>query len=214
MTFTVLALDAARTSIGVATASRSLAVGATVPMIDPTVGAAASQAWTNPGLRSTLLTAVAGGASPADAVGRLAEWDSEPECRQVALLGFSGRAAAHTGRATSDWCGHRVHDGLVVIGNLIHGPEVLDAMVDALDRPAGPDALAAGLMRALGAGEAAGGDVRGRQSAAILVTRQGRALPDYDLRVDDDADPVTKLAELVRLRLASPAQDPGSALER
>lgn len=214
MTFTVLALDTTRTAIGVATASRSLAVGATVPAIDADIGAAASQAWTNSALRSVLLEALNDGRTPEEAIAELPNWDDDLPHRQVAVLDFRGRGAAHTGTATSSWHGHVVQDRLVTIGNLLSGPEVLRAMTASVGSAAGPDALADSLLLALLAGQKAGGDARGRQSAALLVVQRGRTLPVYDLRVDNDADPLAKLSELVRLRAESPALQPESALER
>src|SRR5699024_8977154 len=106
MTYTVLALDASRSAIGVATASCSLAVGAAVPGPDPQVGAVASQAWTDESLRERVLAAVRAGGSPAAALQRLEEWDDEVELRQVGVLGIDGRGAAFTGRATTAWRGH------------------------------------------------------------------------------------------------------------
>src|SRR5699024_7724526 len=202
MTYTVLALDATRSAIGVATASCALAVGAAVPGLDPKVGAVASQAWTNELLRGRVLAAVRSGDSPAAALDRLESWDDEVELRQVGVLGIDGRGAAFTGRATTAWRGHEVDDGVVALGNVLTGPEVLGAAQRALvsSAPAGVDALAAALVIALAAGESAGGDSRGRQSAAVLVASVGADVLEYDLRVDDAADPVSQLGRLVGLR--------------
>ncbi|WP_148239328.1 DUF1028 domain-containing protein [Ruania zhangjianzhongii] len=211
MTYTVLALDRDRTAIGVATASCALAVGAVVPGLDPRVGAVASQAWTNPLLRSRVLSAVGDGDSPAAALDRLGSWDDEMELRQVGVLSVDGRGSAFTGRATTAWRGHEIDDGVVVLGNVLTGPGVLGAMRDALrfdgsDAPAGASGIALALVRALAAGEAAGGDSRGRQSAALLVGAVGADVPEYDLRVDDHADPVGELARLVDVRAGVIAQ--------
>ena len=208
MTYTVLALDTTRTAIGVATASCALAVGAAVPGLDPKVGAVASQAWTNELLRGRVLAAVRSGDSPAAALERLEEWDDEVELRQVGVLGIDGRGSAFTGRATTAWRGHEVDDGVVTLGNVLTGSEVLGAVREALvsSAPAGVDALAAALVGALAAGEAAGGDSRGRQSAAVLVAEVGAEVLEYDLRVDDTADPVAELGRLVRLRAQARAK--------
>jgi len=202
MTYTVLALDASRSAIGVATASRALAVGASVPGLDPQVGAVASQAWTNQLLRGRVLGAVRDGDSPAAALDRLESWDDEVELRQTGVLGIDGRGSAYTGRAIRAWRGDFVDDGVVALGNVLTGPEVLGAVREALASfaPAGVDSLATALVGALAAGEAAGGDSRGRQSAAILVAEVGAEVLDYDLRVDDAADPVAELGRLVDLR--------------
>lgn len=207
MTFSILALDVTRTAIGVATASRSLAVGAGVPALDLDVGAAVSQAWTNRALRGLLLESVGAGASAEEAIARIPEWDSASERRQAAVLPLDGRAAAHTGRSTTSWAGHECRDGLVVVGNLLTGPDVLDAMLEAFDAPRGATELAGALVRALAAGERAGGDARGRQSAALLAGERGGSIAEFDLRVDDDPDPLSRLAALVRLRAASHDQE-------
>ncbi|CAM3558434.1 DUF1028 domain-containing protein [Occultella aeris] len=211
MTYTVIALDRDHTAIGVATASRSLAVGATVPALDPAVGAAASQAWTNPRLRALLLDAVRTGRSPEQAIAGVGDWDDEPELRQAAVLALDARGAAHTGRATTAWRGHLLHDGVIVLGNVLTGAEVLEAMLAQFGQPAAPDgvhSLARALLRSLVAGQEAGGDTRGRQSAALLAAEVGADALAYDLRVDDDVDPLARLADLVRLRAAdgSPAR--------
>lgn len=202
MTYTVLALDATRSAIGVATASCALAVGAAVPGLDPKVGAVASQAWTNELLRGQVLAAVRSGDSPAAALERLEGWDDEVELRQVGVLAVDGRGSAFTGRATTAWRGDLVDDGVVALGNVLTGPDVLGAVRESLvsSAPAGVDALAAALVGALAAGEAAGGDSRGRQSAAVLVAEVGAEVLEYDLRVDDAADPVAELGRLVGLR--------------
>ena len=209
MTYTVLALDASRSAIGVATASCSLAVGAAVPGLDPKVGAVASQAWTNEVLRGRVLAAVRSGDSPAAAaLDRLESWDDEVELRQVGVLGIDGRGAAFTGRATTAWRGHEVDAGVVALGNVLTGPEVLGAVRGSLvsSAPMGVDSLATALVEALAAGEAAGGDSRGRQSAAVLVAEVGADVLEYDLRVDDTADPVAELGRLVRLRAQARAK--------
>ncbi|WP_147917204.1 DUF1028 domain-containing protein [Ruania zhangjianzhongii] len=205
MTYTVLALDRDRSAIGVATASCALAVGAVVPALDPRVGAVASQAWTNERLRGLVLGAVHDGDSPAAALDRLGSWDSEVELRQVGVLGVDGRGSAFTGRATTAWRGHEIDDGVVVLGNILTGPEVLGAMRAGLRlnnsaAPVGVDELASALVGALAAGEAAGGDSRGRQSVALLVGAVGAEVLEYDLRVDDAVDPVGELARLVDVR--------------
>ncbi|MDF2994224.1 MAG: hypothetical protein K0S37_4738 [Microbacterium sp.] len=209
MTFTVLARDGRTGLIGAATASRSLAVGNAVIEVRRGVGAAASQAWTNRALRGRLLDAVATG-SAADAVALIPHWDDEPALRQAAVLPSAGPGAAHTGAETSPWSGHLVEGDLVVAGNLLTGEDVLTAIRDAW--MAGADesgatpaadaaAFAARLVASLAAGEAQGGDRRGRQSAAVMVTSLS-AVGDawVDLRVDDHGDPLAELHRLVELR--------------
>ncbi len=212
MTFTALARDARTGLIGAATASRSLAVGNAVIEVRAGVGAAASQAWTNRGLRGLLLDAVTAGHSATDAMARIAEWDDAPQLRQAALLPVRGHGAAHTGDETSPWSGHLVADDLVVAGNLLTGPDVVEAVRDAWlageASTTGPDDIADAaarlgdrLVRALLAGEARGGDRRGRQSAAVAVaatTATGQGW--LDLRVDDHPEPLIELRRLIALR--------------
>ncbi|MCK6068112.1 MULTISPECIES: DUF1028 domain-containing protein [Microbacterium] len=208
MTYTVLARDPRGGLIGAATASRSLAVGNAVVAVDPRVGAVASQAWTNRALRGFLLERLRAGDVAVDAVGRIGEHDDRPELRQVAALPWEGEPAARTGTQTSGWAGHVVLSDAVVAGNLLTDAEVLAAMATELSSPpAEPDAVdyARHLVAVLARGEQAGGDLRGRQSAAVLVARAGGDVV-VDLRVDDHPDPVAELARLVDLR-ASDAAD-------
>lgn len=218
MTFTILASDPERRLLGAATASYSLAVGAGVPLVRAGIGAAASQAYTNRALRHRALDALAAGAAVADIIAGLPAHDPGHAQRQLAVIDAAGRSAAHTGADCSDWAGSRATAGpagtaLVVAGNLLPGPAVLEAMTAAFagaiaeraNRP-GPADPAAGfalaLVRALAAGEAAGGDRRGKQSAALLVAAGGADQADpaalaHDLRVDDHPEPVAELARLL-----------------
>lgn len=245
MSFTLLATDRSAGLLGVATASRSLAVGNSVPALDPAVGVVASQAWTNRLLRHLVLEAMADGASPQEALARISAWDHGHELRQVAAIDVTGRIAAVTGEQTSPWAGQRIGPDHVAIGNLLAGPEVVEAMCEAFatgdvgtggapdiadqvvggsdagtavaeDGAIGP--FAERLVAALAAGEAAGGDLRGRQSAALLIGRVQpvRVSPPelaVDLRVDDAIAPIDELRRLVLLRLAELAEsrDPRKA---
>lgn len=205
VTYTVLGRAPTSGLLGAATASRSLAVGSSVIALSPGIGAAASQAWTNPDLRGLLLDALRAGSAPRDAVARVPEWDAEPELRQVAAISLGASAgAARSGRDITAAAGDRVLPDAVVVGNLLADAGVLDAMARAWeesDSDAGESAAAAFAERLIGvlaAGESAGGDARGRQSAAILVADRERVL--IDLRVDDHPEPVTELRRLVDLR--------------
>ncbi|RKQ84507.1 putative Ntn-hydrolase superfamily protein [Mycolicibacterium mucogenicum 261Sha1.1M5] len=233
MTFTILASDPTRGLLAAATASRSLAVGAGVPALRVGVGAAASQAYTNRSLRGLLLDAVASGASPATAIARIPDWDSGAAWRQAAVVTADGAVSAHTGDACTAWAGSETGEGFVVLGNLLPGRGVLAAMVAAFEGAPDDDGVAseralAGFSRrvlaALAAGDAAGGDLRGRQSAALLVgvaptavdpaevdllpsdpttplgvTAAGDAPLAIDLRADDHARPIDELARLLDL---------------
>ncbi|WP_156254186.1 DUF1028 domain-containing protein [Pseudactinotalea terrae] len=214
MTFTLLAADPRTGLLGAAAASRSLAVGNAVISIDPGVGVVASQAWTNRALRARMLDALATGERPSRVVERVTEWDQEAERRQVAAMLPTGEADTRTGTETTDWAGAIVRPGVVVLGNLLTGSDVLQAVADTFEAGAADvsdDAgtighLARRMVAAMLAGEAAGGDRRGRQSAAVLVARarEGRVFPpelDIDLRVDDDEAPLHRLAALVDAQL-------------
>lgn len=215
MTFTMLAAHDGL--LAVASASRSLAVGNAVIAVDPAVGAVASQAWTNRLLRARMLEALAAGERPSEVVAMVPGWDDGAELRQVAALLPTGEGAARTGTDVTAWSGALVRPGLVVLGNLLTGPEVLDAVASAYgagrEPSPGSDAEAvAGLARrvlaAMLAGEEAGGDRRGRQSAAVVVTRTRaeRTVPpelDIDLRVDDAAHPIRELTRLVEMQVSS-----------
>jgi uncharacterized Ntn-hydrolase superfamily protein len=211
MTYTVLARDPRTGMLGAATASRSLAVGNAVLALRPGVGVVASQAWTNRRLRTLLLDEMAAGVSAAEAVARIPEWDDRAPLRQAAALPAHGRGSAFTGSETTAWSGHSVGDDVVVAGNLLTGRAVVEAMLAAVTAsardegaeadPAAPASFAARLVRALRAGELAGGDARGRQSAAVVVgTIDGDVDTRVDLRVDDHADPLGELDRLVELR--------------
>lgn len=216
MTFTLVAADTARGLLGVATASKSLAVGRSVPGMDPSCGAVASQAWTNRRLRHHMLSALSRGASPQEAVGLIPALDEDYAYRQVSVVDLQGRTAAHTGQQTSAWSGHLPGEGFMVSGNLLAGPQVLEAMhrsfTASRDRAAsgGSDPLwfAHRLVEALAAGEAAGGDLRGKESAAVVVAgasdlRQAPPELAVDLRVDHHQEPVAQLGELLRLSARS-----------
>lgn len=210
MTFTVLARDPRSGLIGAATASKSLAAGNVVLAIRPQVGAVATQAWTNGALRPLLLDELGAGRTAAEAVARVPEWDAQPELRQVAALPVSGAPAAWTGAENTAWAGHAVAADAVVAGNLLTGQAVLDAMLAVTERmPAvddtviAPALFARRLVTVLAAGEAEGGDARGRQSAAVLVAIPGEdAAVRVDLRVDDHPDPLAELSRLIDLRAA------------
>ncbi len=209
MTYTVLARDRRTGLIGGATASRSLAVGNAVLMLRPGVGVVASQAWTNRSLRALLLDAVAHGATAEDALRRIPAWDDGAGLRQAALLPETGAPAAYSGSGITAWAGDLVASDAVYAGNLLAGRSVLSAMRDALDDappigsadPASAARFAQALVRALSAGEAHGGDARGRQSAAVVVATTGAGADvEVDLRVDDHGAPLVELARLVELR--------------
>lgn len=201
-TFSIAAVDRVTGDVGVAVASKFLAVGNIVPWAEPGVGAVATQALANAGYGRAGLALMRAGLSASDALARLLAEDPDADRRQVGLVGIDGSVAAHTGVRCSAWAGHRTGTDFTCQGNILAGPEVPDAMAGAFVGTAG--VLADRLFAALRAGDAAGGDRRGRQSAAIYVLRAGggyQGLSDVvaDLRVDDSVDPIHELGRLLEL---------------
>jgi len=198
MTWSIIARDETTGAIGIAVATRFFAVGALLPHIDPAAGAVATQALINPTYGPRGLRLLREGV-PADEVVRfLTASDAGESQRQLHVMDRAGRFAAHTGSGCVDWCGHAIHDGFSVAGNMLAGPKVIADTARAF-RDAEALPFARRLIAALQAGEAAGGDKRGKQSAALLI-HEGEEYPSLSLRVDDHADP---LAELERLEAVS-----------
>lgn len=194
MTWSILARDSATGELGVAVASRFLAAGALCPLVEGGVGAAATQALVNPFIAPDALSRLRAGEAPETALAALLAADPGAAVRQAHLLAADGRIAAHTGGDCIGWCGHVAAPDVSVAGNMLVGPGVIEATREAFLATAGLP-LAERMMAAMEAGEAAGGDKRGRQSAALRVASRD-PYPDLDLRVDDHPDP---LAELRRL---------------
>ncbi|MCY4466042.1 MAG: DUF1028 domain-containing protein [Chloroflexi bacterium] len=201
-TFSIVAYSESEASWGVAVASKFPAVGAVVPWARADVGAVATQSYAKMGFGPDGLALMQGGAAAGEALQSLLDADPMRASRQVALVDAQGRVAAHTGADCHNWAGHRLGDGFSVQGNLLTGEAVIDAMATAFMRSEGE--LADRLVTALRAGEYAGGDRRGKQSAAVQVVRPnggyGQDTDRYlDLRVDDHAEPVARLGELVQM---------------
>ncbi len=193
MTWSIVALDPDG-SFGVAVASRFFAVGALCPYASSGVGAVATQALVNPLYAPAALEALARGEDPTSVVQSLTAADMGRDHRQLHMIDSKGRTAAHTGSACIDWCGHRRGQGYSVAGNMLAGPQVLEATAQAFEARGG-DTLALRLLDAMAAGEAAGGDKRGKQAAALLICTT-ESYPALDLRVDDHAEPITELFRL------------------
>jgi uncharacterized Ntn-hydrolase superfamily protein len=193
MTWSIVALDSSG-AFGVAVASRFFAVGALCPHVASGVGALSTQALVNPLYGPAALEALAKGADPAAVVRSLTDADAGRDHRQLHVIDRSGRIGAHTGGACIDWCGHRAGQSYSVAGNMLAGPRVLDDTADAFE---GAHALplALRLVVAMEAGEAAGGDKRGKQAAALIVYTTER-YPALDLRVDDSPEPIVELRRL------------------
>ena len=192
MTWSIVARDASG-AFGVAVATRFFAVGALCPYARSGVGALATQALINP-LYARGLDLLAQEVSPDEVVKSLTTRDEGREHRQLHMIDAQGRSAAYTGKQCIDWCGHLVRDGFSVAGNMLAGPKVIEDTAAVFEKTASLP-LAERFMAALEAGEAAGGDKRGKQSAALLI-HTTEDYPALDLRIDDHEDP---LAELRRL---------------
>ena len=216
MTFSIVAR--AGDGFGVAVASRFLAVGAAVPAADVDGGALATQAYANLAYRTQGLALLRTRVPAADAVAGLTAADPGRATRQLGVVGRTGAGATYTGGRCHDWAGGVSGDGYAIQGNILTGPEVVDAMRHAwLSTVDG--VLSRRLLAALTAGDRAGGDRRGRQSAALLVVRRaggygGTSDVEVDLRVDDHTDPVAELARLLDLHeLYFGRPDPASLLD-
>ncbi len=198
MTWSLIARDT-EGQFGVVIASRFFAVGALCVHTQPTAGALCTQALMNPLYGSSGLELLASGLSPEEVVRRLVDTDGGREQRQLHLMDSAGRAAAHTGAQCVAWCGHQVFEDFSVAGNMLAGPQVLDATAQTFVSTAGRP-LAERLIAAMQAGEAAGGDKRGKQAAALRI-HAGEVYPALDLRVDDHAEPLTELRRLYDVSL-------------
>jgi uncharacterized Ntn-hydrolase superfamily protein len=197
MTWSIIAKDSETGHLAVAVATKFFAVGARVPFIAAGVGAIATQALTNPFYGIEGMNWLAKGLAPDQVIAHLVADDTGRDHRQVHIMDASGRIAAHTGAACVDWCGHIAGEGFSVAGNMLTGEAVIEATAAAYANSKLP--FAQRLIAAMRAGEAAGGDKRGRQSAALRIHGEEQ-WSDLDLRVDDHADP---LAELERLEHVS-----------
>lgn len=214
-TFSIVARDPQTGDYGVAVQSRYFAVGDVVPHATAQVGAVATQARGNLLYGSQGLTLLGQGLAAEQVIQRLVASDRLRAERQVGVVDQAGRAAAYTGDKCLAWAGDRTGDGYAVQGNLLAGPQVVDAIATAFE--AAPGDFATRLVYALAAGQAAGGDARGRQSAALLVVRENGGylgLTDryIDLHVEDHPTPIRELARLLRIRQAQLISDQARGL--
>ncbi len=204
MTFSILARDASTGALGGAAATGSLCVGGWVLRGDPRAGMSASQGASPSTLwGENVLSLMADGTSASDAVAAVTEPDRGRDWRQLAALDRQGGCAAFTGAKNTMWHGSLSGDGMIVSGNLLTGPEVLAAMLSGFKRARG--AFAERLIAALAAAEAAGGDSRGLQSAALLVVADDSA--PLTLRIDWSEDPIPALSALYDRTLSAPYAD-------
>lgn len=198
-TFSIVAFDPETDSLGVAVQSKFLAVGALVPYARAGMGAVATQALANVGYGPRALELIGQGRTAGETVGLLTEEDENKAQRQVGIVDAKGRAAAFTGEDCHDWAGSLTGEHYAAQGNILAGPQVVEAMASAYE--ASGDDLAGRLLAALEAGQGAGGDPRGKQSAALLVVREGGGYGGnndrmVDLRVDDHPEPIRELARI------------------
>lgn len=199
-TFSIVAFDPDTQSWGVAVQSKFLAVGAVVPWAKAGVGAVATQAMANYNYGPRGLELLSRGDKANAVVEALVSADEGCEHRQVGVVDARGRAATYTGGECFEWAGGVAGENYAAQGNILVGRETVEAMAETFEKTAGD--LAGRLLAALDAGQSAGGDRRGRQSAALVVVREGGGYGGdndrvVDLRVDDHPDPI---AELVRIR--------------
>ncbi len=195
-TFSIAARCPTTGRLGVAVATAVPGVGGMCPYLRARVGAISTQSWVNPYLALDALDALAGGAAAQDALDAVLAGDEGRNLRQFGLVDAAGRAAAWTGVACTGWCGHRTGPGYAIQGNMLTGETVLDAMEAAFLGADTKGDLAERLMLALERAQAAGGDKRGKQSAALCVHDR----EDYawlDLRVDEHAEPVGELRRVL-----------------
>jgi len=203
VTYSIVARDAATGDLGIAVQSKFFAVGAVVPWARAGLGAIATQSYANVAYGPDGLALLAGGASAQETLDRLVAADSLRDQRQAGIVDAQGRGATHTGRHCFAWAGGRTGPGFAAQGNILAGAAVVDGLADtfsAAGRPF-PELLVA----CLAAADAAGGDRRGRESAALYVAREGAGYGGgndrwIDIRVDDHADPIGELARLVGLQ--------------
>ena len=214
-TYSIAACDLAAGQWGVGVQSKFLAVGSVVPWAAPGVGAVATQAYANPRYGPDGLALLAEGLAAEEVVARLTAADEERETRQLGVVDAHGRGASFTGAECNEWAGGRTGAGYAAQGNILVSAETVDALAETFEATATLP-LAERLIACLAAAQAAGGDRRGQQSAALLVVeRDGGygALSDtlVDLRVDDHARPVEELARLYKLHHALFGKTPRDA---
>jgi uncharacterized Ntn-hydrolase superfamily protein len=201
-TFSIVARDPATGELGVAVASRYFAVGSVVPWAKAGVGAVATQSFVNPTFGPRGLELLGNGMSPTQALKALLASDDDPSGRQVGIVNASGDSVTYSGPKCNPWAGGRQGPNYAIQGNILTGESVVTAMEAAFLATKGT--LASRLYAALAAGDSKGGDSRGRQSAALIVVKEGAGAGGYndraiDIRVDDNPDPFRELGRLLKL---------------
>ena len=195
-TFSIVAFDSKTKDLGVAVESKFVAVGAVVPAAQAGVGAIATQSYANTSYGPKVLAMLKRGVAPKDALERVVRSDKGAAQRQAGIVDGRGRAASYTGKECFPWAGHLIGRNYSCQGNLLTGEEVVKAMGRSFETTQGD--LPVRLLAALGAGQRAGGDKRGQQSAALLVVRSRGGYGSFndrwiDIRVDDHPQPIEEL---------------------
>jgi uncharacterized Ntn-hydrolase superfamily protein len=201
-TFSIVAFDPKNGDLGIAVQSKFIAVGNIVPWAKTKVGAIATQAWVNVSYGPTGLQLLESGFSASETLQKLLASDPHPEVRQVSIVDAKGQVATHTGKDCMNWAGHVSGNGYSCQGNILASSKVVESMAHAFERT--PGDMIEKLLNALSAGQAAGGDRRGQQSAAILVVREKGGYEGYtdryvDLRVDEHPRPIDELRRIFEI---------------
>lgn len=211
-TFSIVAADPETGEVGVAVQSKFLAVGSVVPWAKANVGAVATQSWANTAFGSEGLALLEKGLSPEEVIDKLVADDPDRSLRQVAVINAEGEASAFTGHECYDWAGHIIGKHHSCQGNILISEETVSEMSRTFEASEGP--LAERMLKAVAAAQHAGGDSRGKQSAAVYVVQEGAGYGGYndvkvDLRVDDHPEPIEELQRLYELHkmYAAPSED-------
>jgi uncharacterized Ntn-hydrolase superfamily protein len=207
-TFSIAGYDPETGDLGVAVQSKFFGVGAVVPWVEAGVGAIATQSYANTTYGPKGLALLREGLAPEEVAKRLTEPDADRESRQLGIVDAKGRAYSFTGKRCLEWAGSRSGEGFTAQGNILVSQATVEAMAKAFQESKGE--LAERLVAALDAGQRAGGDARGRQSAAIVVARKSAGYGGFndryiDLRVEDHVNPIAELERLVQLQLGKDA---------
>lgn len=211
-TFSIVAADPETGEVGVAVQSKFLAVGSVVPWAKANVGAVATQSWANTAFGPEGLALLEKGLSPEEVIDKLVADDPDRSLRQVAVIDAEGEASAFTGHECYDWAGHMIGKHHSCQGNILISEETVSEMSRTFEASEGP--LAERMLKAVAAAQHAGGDSRGKQSAAVYVVQEGAGYGGYndvkvDLRVDDHPEPIEELQRLYELHkmYAAPSED-------
>jgi uncharacterized Ntn-hydrolase superfamily protein len=216
MTFSIVARDPQTGELGIAVQSKFLAVGAVVPWARASVGAIATQSWANTTYGPHGLELLAGGLPASEVLAQLTRDDDRRASRQVGIVGITGAPATYTGEECFPWAGGHIGEHYTCQGNILVGEDTVLAMARTFEETAGH--LGDRLVAALAAGQTAGGDSRGQQSAALLVVREGGGYEGFndrfiDLRVDDHPQPIDELRRILQLhKLYLSPTEPGDIM--